>query len=657
MTLAGVKDDDTAPLESVADPGGKAPSHWWRGLPVAGALYLLCSLILWSRVWTGHPTSTTDPTTSDPSAFIWFLEWPAYAVTHGQSLFYSTALFHPHGINLLANTGVLTISLLLLPITWLFGPVASLNVALTLAPVLSALGLFVLLRRWVAWLPAAFVGGLLYGFCPFILQSLTVGQLHQGVLIFPPLIVLALDEILFRQNAKTWIVGVGLGLLVALQFFIGTEILVMCGFVIAPCLVIVLLYWWRQPDRSVRQLRQACAGLVAGAVTSLVLLAYPVWFALAGPAHLAGRVWPLPLPYYGNSVSDLLSPVRGVSTPYLGAGFTRSFIGIGLAVVCLAGLVVWRRDPKLQISGLAAAGSLVLSLGASRSTLLPWRAFGNLPVLENIFPSRFSIVGYLALAVMLGLIVDHTFAAVGTWEDRTATRKPASSDAQPGGTGVRLLAPFAALLVAAAALLPFVFYLAPYVPFTVKPVAVPEWFQKVGATLPGRQVVLVLPMPYFLENSLTWQAEDHMRFDLVSGVGPEGDPTRGGANAGAQEFLDDLSAPALIGPKVTAAAITSVRATMDRWGVTTVVIPTDGKPPTSLWRVNSVPLSVAFMTAVTGTRPVEQDHAWVWYGLATAPPPLTLSTAAFEKCATPAILDPSKPIGPVVDCLLAPTAP
>jgi hypothetical protein len=656
MTLAGVKDDDTAPVGTVSDAEEKPASLWWRGLPIAAALYLLGSLILWSKVWTGHPTSTTNPTSNDTSAFIWFLEWPAYAVQHGKSLFYSTALFHPHGINLLANTGVLTIGVVMLPVTWLFGPVASLNVAMTLAPVLSALGLFVLLRRWVTWLPAAFVGGLLYGFCPFILQSLTEGQLHQGVLILPPLIVLCLDEILFRQHFRTWIVGVVMGLLVALQFFIGTEILFMFGFVSAACLVIVALYWWRQKDRSLLQFRRACTGLVAGGATSVVLLAYPVWFALAGPAHLGGRVWPLPLPYYGNSVSDLFNPIHGTSTPIFGAGFTRSFIGIGLVVVCVAGLVVWRRDQKLQIAALGAGVSLVLSLGASHSVLLPWKAFGNLPLLENIIPSRFSMVAYLALAVMLGLIVDHTWVAAGKWEARAASQRASSVDARPAA-GARLLAPFAALLVAAVALVPFAVYLEPYVPFAVRPVAVPDWFQKVGVELPGRQVVLVLPMPYFLENPLTWQAVDHMRFDLVSGVGPEGDPSRGGVNAGAQEFLDSLSAPEVIGPKVTPEAISSVRDTMDRWGVTTVVIPTDGKPPTYLWRVNSVPLSVAFMTAVTGTRPVEQDHAWVWYGLGTAPPPLILSTAAFEKCATPAILDPSKPIGPVVDCLLAPTAP
>ena len=32
--------------------------------------------------------------------------------------------------------------------------------------------MFVLLRRWVSWAPAAFFGGLVYGFSPFMVTEL-----------------------------------------------------------------------------------------------------------------------------------------------------------------------------------------------------------------------------------------------------------------------------------------------------------------------------------------------------------------------------------------------------------------------------------------------------------------------------------------------------
>ena len=101
-----------------------------------------------------------------------------------------------------------------------------------------------------------------------------------------------------------------LGLLVAAQFFVGTEALVMTA---AGCLVgIVLLAGFtavRRPEVFRRNLRDAAVGLGAGTATALVLLAYPVWFALAGPAHFSGPIWPGPdLPHGGTSLHLLAFP-------------------------------------------------------------------------------------------------------------------------------------------------------------------------------------------------------------------------------------------------------------------------------------------------------------------------------------------------------------
>ena len=102
---------------------------------------------------------------------------------------------HPSGVNLLDNTSELALGVVLAPVTWVFGPVASLNVALTLAPALSALAMFLLLRRWVRWAPAAFVGGLLYGFSPLVLVSLSDAHLMLGWAVVPPLVVACVDEL------------------------------------------------------------------------------------------------------------------------------------------------------------------------------------------------------------------------------------------------------------------------------------------------------------------------------------------------------------------------------------------------------------------------------------------------------------------------------
>src|SRR6202012_1268420 len=147
------------------------------------------------------------------------------------------ALFHPGRLNLLAQTSVTGLSVPLVPVTWIWGPVASLNVASTIAPALTAFTGFVVLRRWVSWTPAAFVGGLLYGFSPFVLSSLEFAHLMTAALMVLPLILAVLDEILIRPRHDPRRAGPLLGLLLFVQFFLSSELLAIVAVVSVICLV------------------------------------------------------------------------------------------------------------------------------------------------------------------------------------------------------------------------------------------------------------------------------------------------------------------------------------------------------------------------------------------------------------------------------------
>ena len=111
------------------------------------------------------------------------------------------------------------------PVTWLWGPVASLNLIDLLSPPLSALAMFWLLRRWVSWDGAAFVGGLFFGFSPFVLVSLALAHPNFGMLAPVPLIVGCLDDLFVRHRHPPLRVGAALGLLVAVEFFVSVEVL------------------------------------------------------------------------------------------------------------------------------------------------------------------------------------------------------------------------------------------------------------------------------------------------------------------------------------------------------------------------------------------------------------------------------------------------
>jgi hypothetical protein len=614
---------------------------------MAGAGYLLLSVFVWSNVWTSHPTSVTTCGCGDSSLFTWYMEWPAYAIAHGLDPFFSTAMNYPNGLNLLANTSELAFSLVLAPVTWLFGPVATLNVALTLSPALSALAMFVLLRRWVSWTPAAFIGGLFYGFSPFIVSELTDAHLMLGMAAVPPLVVACLDELLIRQRRRPVSTGILLGLLVTLQFFIGSELLLMMTIMGAIGIGIVVAYAaWRHPDALRTNARHAGVGLAAGVITAGVLLAYPVWYALAGPGHFSGPIWPgrvssirsasTSLNFYVQQSSDaamshahtLYRTIGG----YQGPVTNRQYLGIGLLAVLAGGLVAWRRDRRLWLFGAIAAVSVVLSLGAPKSVLLPWQLVQNLPLLQNVIPMRFAFFTYLAVAVMLGLIIDHTRSSVNRWRDVAQEGTPGQSAGGARSGLPRWGGAAAALLVAAIALVQPAAGVARTVPVTTQPVVLPNWFRTVAPHIDPHQVLLVFPSAFSSPQTvLTWQAVNRMHYSMVNGGLPVGLLAYTGKEHNAASLIGGVSIFPGLPEYVYTDDLPFVRQALSEWGVTTVVIPDQPSLP-AYDRIPSVTLAAALITAATGELPVHQADAWVWTDVEKAPQRALPSGAQFYLC-------------------------
>jgi hypothetical protein len=221
------------------------------GWLVATLIYALGGVAIWWQVWRGDPASTMTCPCGDPPSFVWFLAWPAYAITHGHSLFFATQLHYPTGINLLDNTSVLAFGVVLAPVTWLFGPIATLNVALTLTPVLTGLSAYVVLRRGLrlGWV-AAFLGGLAFAFSPFMMRNEAANHLQSSFLALVPLIFWCCYELAWGQRGRWRRWGIALGVLVAVQFFVGTDILLITAMTVGIALAVVLVALWWQEVRN-----------------------------------------------------------------------------------------------------------------------------------------------------------------------------------------------------------------------------------------------------------------------------------------------------------------------------------------------------------------------------------------------------------------------
>ena len=612
------------------------PTIGIRSTAVAGVLYLLLAIGVWWGVWSTHPSSTTTCGCGDAARFLWFFAWPAYALGHGHSVLYSQWLFHPTGINLLTDTSVLALGVLLTPVTLVAGPVASMNVALTLAPALSALAMFVLLRRWVSWGPAAFLGGVAYGFSPFVLSELALNQLNIAFLAVPPLVVLTLDELLVRQRRSPYRVGALLAGLVVLQFFLSTEVLLITS--IATVVGTALLLGgvaWRSPVDITQRVGHAVRGLATAAGLAAAVLAYPLWFLVRGPAHLDGPVWSNgAVGRFGTTPASFVSTTGladlrpgmlrfgGYQGPVLvGLGY----LGLGVLVISVVGTVVWRHDRRLLLFGSVGLVAAVLSLGPGHGSWVPWQAVERIPWVGDIVEARFTLVVALCVAVMAGIVADRVWCEAGE---------------------------VAGWAVVAAAVVPTVIVLWPNLPLTTRPVVVPRWFAEVGHTLPPGKVVLAYPAPFSgLQSSQAWQALDAMRWAQAGGGGPEGQPVHAGAarvrgsKCSSVRRWPSHRCRRRHRPTWPRSVRRSRHGGSPRWSSRTSrgsPIYEQGRSPT---------YAVAFMTAAIGVAPAYDHEAWVWSSVPRSSPPLVVSTAAFTACTTGAAAVDQRPEA-VPDCVL-----
>jgi len=607
--------------------GGPRSSAWPidRGtLALHGGVilgFLALAVVMWWHVWvTGHPTSTVVCQCGDISEELGYLAWTPYALAHLHNLFLSHAIYAGQGgANMLANTSNLALGTVLAPVTWLFGPVATFNVAVTLAPVVSGWCFFLAVRRCTTFVPGQIAAAALYGFSPTIVGSDTVGHFFLAWMAYPPLAFLCLHDLLVTRRHRPVTMGVALGLVVVIQFFVGTELLAMSGVVGVVALFTAAVL---APRRTWAMRRRLVEGFGAAAVTVAVLLAYPLWFVVDGPRRVVGLAWP-GTSRFGSLLSAVVSPGNGVThasplgrlSGYYGpSGPTMVYLGWGVVVVIAVSAVVWYRSRLAWVVLVAGGVSWALSLGPGPmrhghdvGLWLPSRALSHFPLLDQIIPARFSSLTGFAAALLLALSADRWWRAGKGWLARRQTPLPAARwhRLQLGVAGLLTVAMVAALApVAGAYRFPFVIHGGP----------VPRWFTTAGAHLTPGTVVLTVPYPSSgLPQAMGWQAEDALRFRLVSGYaivpGRDGRHSAAASPLGGADTVFDRLSFGLAGPEPPGdrSQLALVRTTLRRWGVQVVVVVAGvGRDPA---------YASAYLTAVLGRPPRLQDGAWVWDGL------------------------------------------
>ena len=564
------------------------------------------AVVLWWRVWSGHPTSTLTCACGDPAQQVWFTAWPAWAIAHFHNLFFSSVVNVPHGANLLSNTSGTLVGVVLAPVTWFFGPVAATNVALTLAPALSAWGCFVATRSLVAWKPAAVPAALVYGYSAALVSSLVFGHVSVTVLVIPPLLFATLHEIVIRQEHSVRRDGLLLAGLLVVQFLISPEVLVMCLLLVGVGLPAVMVVGWRQVRQRAGHALPAL-GVAAGA--TMALLVYPAWYGVAGPQAVNGVLFAI-APFAGVPLSGVVAPgqYRTFANEYIRFGGYHGhtgpppdYIGAGAAVVALWSAVVGRRRPLTWLLAFMTAVVFWLALGPHlqggpswlANLWLPWRYLSKLTILKEILADQFAPFITLFLAFLLAVGLDAFYRA---------HRRPTSWMASRRS----LVTAVATALVAVVALVPVLVTFD--IPLTVVPVRIPAYLRVVAPTLPADTVVLTIPFAVSGSTQpMLWQAVDGMHFRLAGAAlktpNAVGGPVGQGAPGSARRILTDLTVIGRSLPAGTSAQLAAVRGAIQDWEVNEVVIAGTSRDPV---------YASGFVTMALGVAPTYERGAWVW---------------------------------------------
>ncbi len=607
------------PLEDEAFPAIATTRRPLVELVVVGT-YLALGLVAFWPVFPGilHRQFSVD---GDFDLTVWFLSWMTHSITHGVNPFFSNAIFVPAGVNLAQNTEGPLLGLITAPLASVLGPIGQANLLMVLAMPASATAAFVVLRKWEVWIPAAAVGGLLYGFSPYM-----VGQgVGHPVLLFlplPPFIALTVASIHQRRGSPRRL-GIQLGLLLVGQYLISQELF---ATVVLFTVVAVVCVAVRRPS-NIRELGRSAAGPVGVALAVVaVVLAYPVWMMLAGPEHATGSTLPLLNPYHNDLLSFVVpGPLQkvvlgtgGLGARVLGKSNATEAAGyLGVPLLILGGVLAWRsrRSPRMQltmvlflVAGLLSLGPYLAVDGRLTSVPLPFLVLDHLPLLGSIVPSRISYEMDACFAALLAFGLDDL--------RRIPLGKHQHSPSRPERNRGRWSAALAVVTVVVLGVTQL-----PRWPYTTQSVSTLPAALRI-AVPPGDPVAITYPYDTdFIVSPMVWQADDAFGFRLLGGYAYHPGPSGAGSvvpavmhPSGLQRFLAGQEGVDLYGRPLplSPGLVATTRATLAKYHVQLVLVDRSS--------VGSGPVSALFNSAL-GAPKVSAGHFELWAGWPTTSPP------------------------------------
>ncbi|HMO59123.1 MAG TPA: hypothetical protein PKC19_17350, partial [Roseiflexaceae bacterium] len=354
------------PAHQLAAPARRQLRHHeWA---IIGLFALLAALPL-HQIWL-RPGGLVLGPAGDNFEYIWKMAWFVEALGERRSPTFVPHFYAPNGFEL-ANSELTPANTLLgLPLTLLFGPVAAYNLLIYFSYLLAAIFAFLLARRLGAPLPGALVGAIGLAFCLFHFQhsmsQITIVSSTQWII----LAFYGWEGFLQQRRIRD-----------ALITAIGITLAAWSSWYYGPTLVLVLALYapLRLAPRDLATLAAAWRPLIALGLTLAALVlpyAHPYLqlSAVGATRHPIANIVP-----FSAEPIDLLEP--SVYHIVWGEYFLRNPIGgpervgFGLSLLLLALIGLWqqRRQRRAWCLAVIAMAATIISFG-------PLLAIGDLQI-------------------------------------------------------------------------------------------------------------------------------------------------------------------------------------------------------------------------------------------------------------------------------------
>ncbi|MFF3380713.1 glycosyltransferase [Streptomyces sp. NPDC002680] len=385
---------------------------------LAVTLFLLMAVALYAGRWADPNGRYLPDSLQDQNQWEWFFAVTAHNVSHFQNPLFTDLQGFPDGVNLMANTVMLGLSVPFTPITLLAGPAISLALVMTLGlAVTAAAWYWLIVKRVVRQRGAAFAGATLAAFAPPMISH---ANAHPNfvILFMMPLII---DRALrLCEGERVRRNGVILGLMAAYQIFLGEEPLLLASM---GMVLFALAYAVVRRDVARTAWRPLLRGLSIGAAVCLPIVAIPLYWQFFGAQSYHSV---LHGDNAGNSPMALLSfaersliagDADRANALSLNPTEQNAFYGWPLVALAFAIVVrLWER-PAVKALAFTAVAAAFLSLGPKfriplTDTVLPgpWALLAKKPLFESVIEGRVAMICAPALGMLLAIAVERLAA-------------------------------------------------------------------------------------------------------------------------------------------------------------------------------------------------------------------------------------------------------